>query len=317
MTRLLRTILISTILAWPIASIAAPPIWDADFGAVTGLESDDGDMNMALGFMFPFDGVMYDSVLIGTNGGIELGNGGDYAMGFITYDAWYIDYFEDYFTATGDPGMYVFGSDLDNGNGVGTIWYKTDGATAVITWDAIPSHEDSSVPIFTFQLMLASDGTITFGYDGMTGSGDLTVDLGEGIVVGVTNGMGDEPPDSSDLSAPVNADVNSATVYEVWCYDEDMVVDGGCYDQTGMSSDNNGFDLDQTNVIFTPNGTGGFDVSTDAAPPPPDPEPMAGEVLGKYGGCTIGIADGTIDPTLPLLVLISFVAILTRRKREA
>ena len=110
---------------------------------------------------------------------------------------------------------------------------------------------------------------------------------------------------------------DSTTTYEIWCYDEDMVVQGSCYDQTGTRSDNDGFDLDQTNVIFTPNGTGGFDVSTDAAPPPPDPEPMAGEVLGKYGGCTVGIADGTIDPTLPLLVLLSFVAILTRRKREA
>ena len=37
---------------------------------------------------------------------------------------------------------------LEHKNGVGTIWHKTDGATAVITWDAIPSHEDSSVPIF-------------------------------------------------------------------------------------------------------------------------------------------------------------------------
>ncbi len=317
MTKLTRILLISTILTLPIASVAAPPIWDADFGADTGLESDDEDISMALGFMFPFDGVDYDSVLIGTNGGIELGNSDVYNMGFITYDAWYIDYFEDYFTNTGDPGMYVFGSDLDNGDGVGTIWYKTDGATAVITWDEIPSHEDSSVPIFTFQLTLASDGTITFGYDGMTGSGDLTVDLGQGIVVGVTNGMGDVPPGSSDLGAPVNADVNSSTAYEIWCYDEDMVVAGDCFDQTGTRSDNNGFDLDQTNVVFTPNATGGFDISGSATPPEPEPEPERGPILGNYGGCTVGVSDGSIDPTLPLLILISIVALLSRRMREA
>lgn len=78
MTRLLRTILFSSIIALPIASVAAPPIWDADFGADTGLASDDDSISMTLGFMFPFDGVMYDSVGIGTNGGIMLGNGGVY-----------------------------------------------------------------------------------------------------------------------------------------------------------------------------------------------------------------------------------------------
>ena len=40
MTRLLRTILISTVLSWPIASIATPPIWDTDFGNEVGSLSD-------------------------------------------------------------------------------------------------------------------------------------------------------------------------------------------------------------------------------------------------------------------------------------
>lgn len=41
MTRLLRTILIRIVLAWPFASIAAPPIRDADFGNEVGSLSDD------------------------------------------------------------------------------------------------------------------------------------------------------------------------------------------------------------------------------------------------------------------------------------
>lgn len=103
----------------------------------------------------------------------------------------------------------------------------------------------------------------------MTGiTGDLILDLDEGIVVGVSNGLGAAVPDSSDLSAPTNADVSSPTTYEIWCYDENMVVDSG-------------------------------------------------EILGDYGGCTVGVSDGTLDPTLPLLVLISLFYLLMRRRAEA
>lgn len=235
---------------------------------------------------------------------------------YVDYDLWEISYFESDFSNVGNPIIVPFNTNLDNGDGpVGTIHFKTDSMTAVITWDGVATNQNDTTPFITFQLMLASDGTITFGYDDITG--DLLNDLDEGIVVGVSDGQGAMPPASSDLSAPVNADVSAKTTYEIWCYDENMVVAGEYFTQDGTRPDNSAFDLDQTNVIFTPNGTGGFDVSTDAAPPPPDPEPMAGEVLGKYGGCTVGIADGTMDSTLPLLVLLSFVAILTRRKREA
>ncbi|MCH8944874.1 MAG: JDVT-CTERM domain-containing protein [Proteobacteria bacterium] len=118
----------------------------------------------------------------------------------------------------------------------------------------------------------------------------------------------------------MNADPTAKTTYEIWCYDENMVVGGDCYDQLGGRPDNSAFDLDQTNVIFTPNATGGFDVSTSAAPPPPPPPPPvvdSGEILGDYGGCTVGVADGTLDPTLPLLVLISLFYLLMRRRAEA
>lgn len=163
--------------------------------------------------------------------------------------------------------------------------------------------------------MLASDGTITFGYDGITG--DLITDLDEGIVVGISNGAGATPPDSSDLSGAVNADVNAVTVYEVWCYIENFQAAGSCFETIDATRpDNSAFDLDQTNVIFTPNATGGFDVSTDVAPPPPPPVVDSGIILGEYGGCTVGVADGKLDPTLPLLVLISLFYVLMRRRAE-
>lgn len=49
-------------------------------------------------------------------------------------------------------------------------------------------------------------------------------------------------------------------------------------------------------------------------PPPPAPPPPPGGSGG--GGCTLGPADGSIDPSLPLLVLICFVYLLGRRYRE-
>ncbi len=48
------------------ASVQAQ-VLDMDFGADTGLVADDGDIEMTLGFMFPFDGTDYDTVSINTN----------------------------------------------------------------------------------------------------------------------------------------------------------------------------------------------------------------------------------------------------------
>ena len=50
-----------------------------------------------------------------------------------------------------------------------------------------------------------------------------------------------------------------------------------------------------------------LDASRSALPPAPS---------GGGGGCTVGSSDGTIDPTLPLLMLISFVYLLRRRLSE-
>lgn len=318
MTRTLRTFLLGIFLTWSIAGLAAPPIWDDNFDAAndTGLQEDDDQILLTLSFMFPFDGTDYDTVAIGTNGGITLGVGGVFAGDeYIDYDIWDDAYFESDFTDLGNPAILPFNTDLDNGDGpVGTIHFEDYGDRAVITWNGVATHENDLQAFITFQATLADDGTITFGYDGITG--DLVLDVDQGIVVGVSNGAGAAVPGSSDLSDGVNADVDSPTNYEIWCYDEDFVVGGDCYISDGTRPDNYAFDLDQTNVIFTPNATGGWDISSeaDAGPPPPL---VGGPVQGEYGGCTVGVSDGRIDPTLPLLVLISIVALWSRRKQEA
>jgi hypothetical protein len=52
-------------------------------------------------------------------------------------------------------------------------------------------------------------------------------------------------------------------------------------------------------------------VTVEAAVQPPQPPPQP-----SSGGCTIGPSDGTVDPTLPLLMLISLTFLLRRRKIE-
>lgn len=325
MTNSLRTCMLGALLALPMTVFAAPPIWDADFGPDTGLYADDDLVEATLGFMFPIDGVDYDTIAISSNGGVTFGVAGVFAGDpFVWYDVWNVDWFELEFTFLGNPAIMAFQSDLSTAD-VGTINFKTDATTAVVTWSEIAAAANAASPLISFQMTLASDGTITLGYDGITG--DVGSEMTEGIVVGVSNGAGDPPPASSDLGAAVSADLMTSTVYEIWCWNEDMMVGGTCFDQTGTRSDNYGFDLDQTNVIFTPNGTGGYDLSAQGTavpppkpvPPPPPPPPVLDpepRTPYKSNGCTVGMADGTIDPTLPLLVLISLGYLLHRRKRE-
>ncbi len=309
MKQFVRSIAFASLCLFSISSLAHPPIWDSHYGPNTGLVGDDDYIEMTLGFMFPFEGTDYDTVSINTNGGIVLGIDNEFAgEPYVDYDIWYDSEFEIDFTDIGDPVILPFGTDLTNDgfNATGTIHFKTDATSAVITWANMPSLEDDSVPFINFQVTLAADGTITLGYDGILGY--LVSGLSEGIVVGVSNGLGDVPPGSSDLSGGVNIDVNAMTVYEIWCYDE-AAPGGVCYDQSGRP-DNSGFDLDQLNVIFTPNALGGLDVANVAGPVARPPLVV---VTRDSNGCTVGPSDGMIDPTLPLLILISLVYLLRRR----
>ena len=315
MSRVVRAFLLGSILAWPVSVFADPPIWDTDYGPDTLLQEDDDYIEVTLGFMFPFDGTDYDTLAINSNGGVTLGVGGVFAGDpYVDYDIWDSSYFVSDFLEVGNPIILPFSTDLDNGDGpVGTIHFKSDASTAVVTWNGVASHRSDLTPFITFQLTLEADGTITFGYLDVTA--DIVIDNSQGIVVGVSNGLDMMPPGSSDLSDGVNADVSAASNYEIWCYDENMVVGGDCYISDGTRPDNYAFDLEQTNVIFTPNAMGGWDISNEAAPPPPPPPLVAGDVQGEYGGCTVGASDGRFDPTLPLLVLICIVALASRRMR--
>ena len=312
--RFFAGMLASVLLTMVSAVSAAPPIWDPVFGADTGLVEDDGDISMLLGFNLPFAGNSYNSININTNGGVALGNDGVYAAGnggYVDYDIWNQDYFESDFTDAGEPLILLFNTDLDNEDGTpptGTIHFKTDGATtAVVTWDGIASDASDSTPLITFQLTLESDGTISFGYNGIFG--DLVDDLGEGIVVGVSNGAGDVPAGSSDLSMDSTGGA-TPTVYQIWCFDEAPGDPNPlCYEPD--LGDNSGFDLDDSNVVFTPNLVGGFDISVL-----PSDESSGGSFGGSGGGCT-AVAYNSRDPLFPaLLAVLSTWYFIRRRRRK-
>jgi len=211
------------------AAFAAPPIWETDFGSdlsdVTG-EDDSAEM-VTLSFNFAYAGNSYTDIYMGSNGGVGLGGVGeadDYPSG-------------SEFINTVDPMIAVLWSDMDLSD-EGTAYFNDFGDRAVFTWDSIGSYEDSSSSN-TFQLQLFDDGTIIFGYNGIEDNTSSYFDTD--IHIGLSEGNLDNFPDEVDFTA---GDFSTgATILEIFGYDDDD------------------FDLDGTNIIFTPDGTGGYTVA--------------------------------------------------------
>ena len=121
------------------------------------------------------------------------------------------------------------------------------GDRAVITWDGIGSYQAPGLP-FTFQAQLLADGEIVFGYNGIPGVNAGTLD--EDVYAGLTQG--------SLLAMPPEVDYSSAPFLSPHTVVEVFEVSPG------------GFDLDYSNVTFTPR-TGGFSVTREVGTPPPPP----------------------------------------------
>jgi hypothetical protein len=236
-------------------ALAEPPIWESNYGAVIPsltLGDDESD-SVTLSFDFPFDGVLYRTIFIGTNGDLQLGSLG--IDDDIDYDHW--SYMEE-FTADGAPSISGFATDLDLSS-TGTIHFNDFGDRAVFTWNEVGT-DSNELALSTFQISLYSNGRILLGWNGiLDGAGeDLLLDLGEGIVVGITAGDIPQPtnPEPIDLSVPT---VGGTTMFGRWCYDvaDSCGVNGNDLGLTGPV--NTAFDLDNTNVDFMP-VAGGFSI---------------------------------------------------------
>jgi hypothetical protein len=220
------------------AVIAAPPIWEPSFGTELGLTDDSTTSRTftSLNFSFPFVGTTYtgsDELWISSNGFISLGvdNGSDCCAG------------DPALLVAEGPRIAAFWADhspnATAGNDVYINAFNDDGDPendrVVITWNDLLF--DNNQPILA-QIQLRDDGTVVLGYDGydLTGFNDNTL-------IGLSPGGGVGDPGSTDLTAsmPFNTGTEP-TVYELFIGTPPPI------------------DVDQTNVVFVPNGQGGWGV---------------------------------------------------------
>lgn len=263
----LRFGLAASLLAFAMVApvFAQPAIWESDFGpALADLTGeDDGTTSVVLSFIFPYDGVGFTTVWVGTNGCVQLGTLGTDEN--IDYDHW--SYFEEFVDDGGAPELCAFNADL-NLEETGTIHFHDFGDRAVFTWNEVGTYQSPDVPL-SFQIQMEASGRVVFGYNGMFDGVDEDPldDLDTGIVVGITSSDGVNPGPSDLTNSPFPA---GGTTYQAWCYDEAnscgysstemklAKVDGvkpPAAPQGGPSipgPTNSSFDLDQSNVIFEP-----------------------------------------------------------------
>jgi len=226
-----------------VPALADPPIWETNYGSeLTDLTGEDDEtQGVSLSFGFPFVGPSYTDIWVSTNGNMSLGADADNTCCPDETDLFWAD----------APTVAPFWSDMDLYM-MGKVWFNDFGNRAVITWDEIGSYEDPNAP-FTFQLQLLGNGTIVFGYNGISES---SVYLDEDLVVGFSVGGGVPDPGEVDYSADMPFSFVGDTVYEVF--------------REATES----FDLDQTNVVFTPTADG-FNVDV--------PEPSSLALLAVCG----------------------------------
>jgi hypothetical protein len=271
------------------AVFAQPPVWEAQTGATLPGQAlddvNDGTVNLTFGSMsFPFAGKTYtgnDILNISSNGFISPG--GDNGDGCVNLDC------------SGDPNALVqggfarivpFWTDL-NPNGVGgggDIFINTFNDDAdpaidriVITFATGFADCANNACSALVQVQLLEDGTIIFGYNGIV----QTVSQNSDVLIGLSPGNGAADPGSTDFSTNVPFDsMMEPTIYQLFSPPQD-------------------FDLDDTNLVFTPNGNGGFDVDDSLPDPPPTSAPPTWEsALGAtIRGGAAGL-DDTDDATI-------------------
>jgi hypothetical protein len=259
---------------------AQPGIWEAQTGATLPGQAldnvDNGTVNLTFGSLsFPFAGAVYtgnDTLNISSNGFISLGgsNGNGCCDGDPT------DLVTDPF-----PRIAPFWTDLDPDGvaGGGDVFLNTfddDNDPAidriVITFATGFADCANDACSALAQVQLLEDGTIIFGYNGVNQTAGQTAD----VLIGLSPGNGVADPGGTDFSAMVPFDsMMEPTIYQLF---------------SGAPPD---VDLDDTNLVFTPNGMGGFNVDETLPDPPPSSEPPLWE--SALGATIRGAAAGLDD----------------------
>ena len=242
-----------------------PSIFEPNFGSIITTpnvgRSDDSAGSIALGFAFPFRGQTFSSVEISSNGFVSLGGTNGNAC------------------CDGNVGQFLNGAariaaawyDLDPRFG-GGLKFNTFPGRAVFTWDAVREF-GVATSSNTLQLQLLADGRIIFGYGGVS-------NVRHSLLVGITpGGEANDPGATNFLSGGSFSTFGEPTVYEFFGNPQ---ISGGA-----------AFDLSGSNLVFTPNELGGWDVSTTA-------------VIG-FSGSMLALVNGSIvnqtgsDPFIDLV----------------
>ncbi len=195
------------------AAPAPPPGWEADYGAVlTALQGvDDGATPVELSFAFPYDGRLFNTLHVGANGVIGLGERG--AAGGYPLD--------DEFQTTSAPVLAPFWTDMDL-RVRGAVRVRDLGNRVVVTWDGIGSAARPDLA-FTFQAQLGADGTVDFAYHGIPPLGEYSVD--SVVHVGLSAGSLASPPVPVDLADDAPLAVGPTVLQRFWTPDR-FPIDG-------------------------------------------------------------------------------------------
>ena len=193
------------------------------------------------------------------------------------------------FDFEGDPLMAVLVTGPANAanfvlNADGTFEYTHDGTATLadsFTYTANDADGPSSPATVTIMINPVDDPPVIT----LLGTTPVTITVGDAY-----NDAGATASDEEDGDITANIAVNSNVNTGV----------AGTYTVTYDVMDSGGNAAVQVTRTVTVN----------AAPPPPPPPRRSS------GGCTVGPSDGTIDPTLPILMLISSVYLFRRRLSE-
>ena len=120
------------------------------------LDADDAIRNVALPFAFPFNGNVYTSITVSTNGWIKLGQATATSSELTDSEALML---------SGDPRIAVCWDDLNAGpTGMGDVFYSADATQASVTWQGVQRF-GLPTALANCECILLPSGEIVLNYD--------------------------------------------------------------------------------------------------------------------------------------------------------
>ena len=174
-----------------------------------GAPPDDGYSEVALQTPFPFLGVAYDSIFVGSDGHITLGagDGSSSERNASRHNG-------------GPPRLSVLLTDLDPGCG-GTVHADVRSDRAVVTWNQVVHIERGSAdgcepetPTNTFQAVVHADGTIEYIYGQLDTEFLSQTGGNREAVVGIAQGDSDGSVIAIDLTEDLTLEREAGAIFE-------------------------------------------------------------------------------------------------------